>query len=111
MVITVYVRHYLTPEGIDYFHQEWFPKVLSIIEQQNGFLLLTHDHDKDSHDSRHLTLQFSSAATLDAWIAHPDHDSLLNALDAYRDRTYWEYAYIEAEIPSSILWEKVTLEN
>ena len=85
--VTVYVRHYLTSAGINYFQQEWFPWVYSIISQQKGFIFITH---KFSGLCANICLQFEDEATFDAWLLHPSHDCLVDALDDYRDRDYWE---------------------
>jgi len=40
------------------------------------------------------------------WIAYPSHDELVNALDAYRSRSYWEVVKTQDEqiSPSTLEW-------
>jgi len=102
-MLTIYVKHYLTPEGINYFLNEWFPKVHSIISQQEGFISIT---SHANHDCMNITLKFKDAETLNAWIAVPIHDALIKALNLYRSRNYWEAVKTdnEYEDPTSLEW-------
>ena len=71
--VIVYVKHYLTPSGITYFQQEWFPSVHSILAQQPGFISISHNI---TGSCANISLQFEDSATFEAWLAHPSHDSL-----------------------------------
>lgn len=86
--VVVYVKHYLRPEGLKYFEQCWFPLVHAIISQQEGFLLLKHEGTEK--DCVFITLKFQDEQTFAKWIAYPGHDDLVNALDPFRSRDYWE---------------------
>lgn len=101
--VTVYVKHYLTPLGLDFLRQKWFPRVESLIRQQKGFIFITCCIEGDCAN---LSLQFEDDKSFDAWVAHPEHDGLVNALDAYRGRTYWEVVRTtdEAADPSMLVW-------
>lgn len=104
--VIVYVKHYLTPDGIAYFLQEWFPLVHSLISQQKGFVFITH-HIRGP--CANISLQFEDETTFDAWIAHPSHGSLIDALDSYRDRDYWEFARTNNPMtdPSHLEWTRI----
>lgn len=97
--IVLYVKHYLSPEGLLFFEKTWFPKVLTIISQQEGFLLLKHMGT--DRDCVFLTLEFQDEQTLNKWADYAGHDELVNALDPYRSRDYWE-VQIKGEP-----WEKI----
>jgi len=86
--VIVYVKHYLTPEGLKYFEQCWFPLVHAIISQQEGFLLLEHEATKEN--CVFITLKFQDKQTFHKWAAYPGHDDLVNALDFLRSKDYWE---------------------
>lgn len=105
--VFVYVKHYLTPEGISYFKKKWFPKVQSIISKQPGFVSIEYDADSDSPDCMFITLKFKDDATFNDWCAIPEHDDLVNALDAFRSRDYWEAVRTDDENakPSRLKWE------
>lgn len=108
--VTVYVKHYLTPGGMIYFQQEWFPRVHSILSTQPGFISLTQHM---TGACAHLCLKFDSSTTFDAWLAHPSHDSLVDALDVHRDRDYWEAVRTDDEKldPSELEWTKLKPRN
>ena len=107
-MITVYVKHYLTEEGIDYFKNTWFPSVLAHLSEQKGFLLLSYRGNQDCMD---ITLQFQDHETLNNWIAVPIHDELIRDLDIYRSRPYWEAAQTceEQTDPAALEWEIISL--
>ena len=104
--VVVNVKHYLTPEGLKYFEQCWFPLVHAIMSQQDGFLLL--DHTGTEKDCVFITLKFKDEQTFCRWIAYPGHDDLVNALDRFRSRDYWEvkkegyWQTIASKKPSSL---------
>ena len=104
------MKHYLTSDGIAYFQSEWFPKVYSIISKQPGFISILHSI---TGASANISLKFRDSATFQAWLDFPEHDSLVNALDDYRDRDYWEVVQIDTEDeavePSELEWMKITL--
>lgn len=112
-MLTVYVKHYLTPDGIDFFKQTWFPKVLFNIRQQEGFISLTYAENRAIPDCVDIVLLFKNQETLDRWIAVPLHDALIEELDPYRSRDYWEAAGTDDETadPSKLEWENVTLNS
>lgn len=109
----VYVKHYLTPEGISYFEREWFPWVDSVIKVQEGFVSITYSQDFDAQDCMNITLKFLDDPTLDAWIAVPIHEDLIQALDPLRSRNYWEAVRTGDEnvSPSSLEWMVIKPEN
>jgi antibiotic biosynthesis monooxygenase (ABM) superfamily enzyme len=103
-MLTIYVRHYLTPSGIRYFKTTWYPKVLSVITKQKGFVSLTYTPSQEVPDLIDLTLKFKDDATFDAWLKIPDHDVLINALDAHRSRDYFEVVKTKEVPPSKLDW-------
>ena len=106
--VIVYVKHYLTPSGMDYFLKEWFPYVHSLLSQQPGFISISHNIEGVCAN---ITLKFEDDATFDAWIAHPKHDSIIDALDDHRDRNYWEVVRTDNEEDklSELQWTEVKL--
>lgn len=110
-MLTVYVKHYLTLQGIEYFEKQWFPKVHSILSQQIGFISLTYSLDRAAVENVDITLKFKDEETFDAWVEIPIHDVLLKELDAYRSRDYFEAARTEDEqvAPSSLEWTSYTV--
>lgn len=108
-MVVVYVKHYITQEGMVYFEQEWFPKVRAIISKQKGFVSISYDFDEEQKDCVNIKLLFKDQKTLDDWIAYPDHDALIADLDGYRSRSYWEAASStddEAK-PLTLQWETI----
>lgn len=88
MNVVIYVKHYLTPEGLIFFEQRWFPNVHTIMSQQQGFLFFEHIITKE--DCVFVTLKFEDEQTFQQWVNYPAHDELVNALDPFRSRSYWE---------------------
>ena len=105
-MLTVYVKHYLTPDGIHFFKNKWFPEVHSIISQQEGFVSIAYTTHQNSSDCMNITLKFKDEKTLNDWIAVPIHDDLIKALDAYRSRDFWEAAKTDNDHaePSTLEW-------
>lgn len=104
--VTVYVRHYLTSAGISYFQKEWFPWVHSLISKQKGFIFISH---KIVGQCANIVLQFKDKVTFEGWLAQPNHDCLVDALDDYRDRNYWEVIRTNDEHVdlSQLEWTKI----
>ncbi len=86
--VVVYVKHHLNPEGLKYFEKRWFPLVHSILKKQEGFVLFKHE--KTKRDCVFLTLLFQDEETFGRWIAYPGHDDLVNDLDPFRSKDYWQ---------------------
>ncbi len=85
--LIVYVKHYLTPEGISYFEKDWFLEVLAFMSQQEGYLSCTYQISGDCID---ITIKFKDEPTFDAYADVPEHNQLAKMLDRYRSRNYWE---------------------
>ncbi len=88
--VFVYVKHYLTPVGIDYFQEQWFPKVVSMIRKQPGFVSIEYTTVHKEPDCLFISLVFKDGPTFEAWCAVPEHDALIGELDRFRSRKYWE---------------------
>lgn len=110
-MLTVYVKHFLTEQGIQYFHATWFPKVLSMVQQQEGFISLVAAENVESPDCIDITLKFSDENTFNAWVDVPEHDTLIKELDPYRSRGYWKAAFTtdEAADPAALAWDNYYL--
>jgi hypothetical protein len=104
--VFVYVKHYLTPRGIAYFQHEWFPWVYSVISKQPGFISIAYTIEGACTN---VSLHFKDSVTFEAWLAHPSHDRLVDDLDDYRDRDYWEAVRTDNEQAkvSQLQWMKI----
>ncbi len=109
--VFVYVKHYLTPEGVVYFKEKWFPKVQSIISKQPGFVSIEYLADPKEPDCLFIALKFKDGATFDAWCAVPEHDELVGALDSFRSRDYWEAVRTNdgESKPSELFWDVISV--
>ncbi|MCS5711799.1 hypothetical protein [Candidatus Berkiella aquae] len=79
------------------------------MSQQNGYICVEHDAQQDSNDCINIIVVFQNETTLQDWAAHPEHDDLVNALDPYRSRHYWEVAIVDYEkfVPTTPIWERI----
>ncbi|MAZ77689.1 MAG: hypothetical protein CMF39_03330 [Legionellaceae bacterium] len=92
-MVTVYVKHYLDKVGLDYFQNTWLPlHVEPVISQQPGFVSI--DWQVDETDCGYVTVKFVDDVTLQAWAEKPEHD-VVDLLDPYRVKAYWEAAKTE----------------
>ena len=64
-------------------------------------------------DCVNITVKFKDAAALDAWCAVEVHDDLVDALDPYRFRNYWEAARTEDESadPATLEWQRIEVKS
>jgi len=85
-MIVVYVKHYLNKIGRDYFDTDWFPRVLNLISQQNGFLDITTSRDKDDPECINIIVKFNSSENLYLWVNNDLHQEVINNLDPYRTK-------------------------
>jgi hypothetical protein len=108
-MLYIYVKHYLNDKGIKYFEDQWFPQVYSIISQQKGFVEISFHYSQYERDCVNIFLVFTDQETLDKWVAHPFHDKLIEGLDIYRSRDYWEATCTEEKSidPSSLKWDVI----
>lgn len=97
----VFVKHYLNDKGMEFFKNDWFPKVNAAIKVQPGFVDITTERDESDDELVHIKLCFEDEASLSAWVATKIHDDLIDNLDDYRVRD-WEYAAIEVAAGVSI---------
>lgn len=106
MILIVYVKHYLTPAGIEYLKSEWFPQVLAEITQHEGFLSCVYEIHGDCVD---FTIKFKDEPSFDAYAEVPNHNLLAKMLDPYRSRDYWQAVRTtDAEAdPSSLQWDVI----
>ena len=108
--LIVYVKHYLTPDGIDYFEKDWFPQVLAFMSKQEGYLSCTYQISDDCVD---ITIKFKDEPSFDAYADIPDHHLLAKMLDSYRSRNYWKAVRTKdahADL-SSLEWDVIDPEN
>lgn len=105
-MIIVYVKHYLTPEGMVYFEKEWWERVQSTIRKQKGFVSLVYRKSEDEDDCIDLTLKFNDEDTLDEWASLPAHEKLIEELIPYRSRKYMKAVRTSDEQadPNKLAW-------
>ncbi|MBS0648117.1 MAG: hypothetical protein JSS10_02695 [Verrucomicrobia bacterium] len=106
MMLTVYVKHYLTPAGLEYLESEWFPLVLTEMIQHEGYLSCVYEIRGDCVDIR---IQFKDEPSFDAYAEAPNHDQLAKMLDPYRSRNHWQAVRTtdpKAD-PSSLEWDVI----
>lgn len=108
-MVIFHIKHYLTHDGIKYFNDSWFPMIKSISSQQQGFISIVHDADRDSSDCVNIILMFADENSVDIWAEQPGHDDLIDALDSYRSRNYWEVATSKHESTeySKLEWQEI----
>lgn len=104
-MVTVHVKHYLTPEGLHYFASHWYPQVEALVHQQPGFVSISHQLDK--WDCVTIALRFKDDKTIQAWFAHPAH-KIIKELDPYRSRDYFEAVlpHDDATDPATLQWQR-----
>ena len=102
----VLVRHYLSDEGKEYFKEQWFPIVEDIISQKNGFISI--EYSEELPDCMFITIKFQNKETFFLWNTHSLHDDVINKLDSYRSRDYWESTHNEklGFSDSNLLWDR-----
>lgn len=103
-MIVVYVRHYLTEEGMRYFTEKWYPHVIEVVKSKEGFISI---ECKIEGDLAFIDLRFATEKSLDSWCREPDHELLISSLDRYRSRDYWESAWTldHNAIPQDVCWD------
>lgn len=92
----VFVKHYLTQSGVDFFNKTWFPAVQEAIQSQLGFIKIIAVPDLKISGLMHITLYFDHQKNLLAWAETERHDELVDNLDDYRVRA-WEFAVADVE--------------
>lgn len=102
----IFVKHYLNAEGLMYFSNQWFPKVHDTMRHQQGFISLSHESSYDYDDCVHVLVKFKDQATLESWGYSAAHDALVDALDRFRSKNYWEYAILLNE-QAEVNWQKI----
>lgn len=108
-MLTAYVRHYLTNDGIQYFQNEWFPSLDAFVSRQPGFISMSYTINEEERDRIDIVLKFQNEATLNAWAELPIHDEFVTDLDAYRSRDYWEAVLTEDTLLDSTQLEWVRI--
>lgn len=88
MSIYVHVKHYLNEDGMNNF-EDWFSRVYKFMEKQQGFQSLVFEKYA-SEQLVHIVLCFEDVEKLEAWFGEPVHDELVNELDQYRAKDFWE---------------------
>ena len=106
MAIYVHVKHYLNAEGMEHF-DNWFTRVRQFMSQKTGYISLEHTK-YPAQSLVHIVVCFEDTQTLEAWVDEPVHDQLINELDAYRAKPYWEVARAEN---ASSQWDQLSYEK
>jgi hypothetical protein len=99
-MLTIFVKHYLTLIGIEYFQNEWWGLVQSIIQKQEGFISLSYSKCPKVVDCIDLILKFQDEVTFKLWASLETHEELIRALNLYRSRNYFEACLTLKEHPS-----------
>ena len=92
MPVIVHVKHYLTANSLAGFNQ-WYQRVYQFMSEKAGFIDLSHQvfPAEDNGDILiYIKLTFADTRLLEAWVNDPVHNQLVNDLDPYRARPYWE---------------------
>ncbi|MBS0287685.1 MAG: hypothetical protein JSR17_10335 [Proteobacteria bacterium] len=106
-MFSVYVKHYLTDNGINYVKDHWHKKVYDLMSKIPGFIQFTYE-TQDNNDCVTFIVTFENQALFNKWNEQRDHDAVINELDPYRSRNFWAYANSENQItPSALKWEIV----
>jgi hypothetical protein len=86
-MFVVLVKHYLNKDGEEYFKTTWFPLVKSIISQKEGYHSIEYIQ---KNDTLFITIQFRDRTSFFAWNVDSKHSDVIQQLDKYRNREYWE---------------------
>lgn len=107
-MVVVYIKHYLSSEGVEYFSNIWYPKVCAIIKKQPGFVSIESHRDVMDRSCIHIIVKFANTEHLDAWIKTPEHAEVINLLDPYRTKA-WEVARVcdEQQDAYTLTWKKI----
>jgi len=106
-MIVVFVRYYLTAEGVQYVHDTWFPEVLRRIKPKPGFVSVTLDSTDLETGLVEITVIFEDKPTLEAWVAHPDH-KIVDDLDRFRIRDAEVAQADRTDVdPSTLQWLQI----
>ncbi len=114
-VLSIFVKHYLNPEGINYLTNKWFPAVEEAIKKQDGFISINYNKDTVDLECVNIKLMFKDREALEKWVKTPVHDDLVDRLDPYRVRD-WHVATLEISSEdkldmSKLPWETVIPRN
>lgn len=116
MTVAIYVKHYVTSEGLEFLDKNWMPRVHAVMSIQEGFISLSSSQDINDSACYNIELQFDNADTMNKWtgtIAHAQLIEELNTRKNCRDRNYWHWARVETNgqskitQPVEISWNKV----
>ena len=107
MPVIVHVKHYLNPNCLTNFNH-WFDKVYQFMSDKKGFVDLTHQvlpSQDNTYQLIYIKLVFNHTDNLEAWVNDPIHDQLVNELDLYRAKPYWEACRTTDE---NLSWQQAT---
>ncbi|MBA2651141.1 MAG: hypothetical protein H0U73_02550 [Tatlockia sp.] len=79
-MLEIAVTYYLTTEGKQIF-QDWYSKVYSLSQQQDGFISL--DKELDSSGNPTVYLQFHDQDKLNIWGSSPEHEFLVSEIEKF----------------------------
>lgn len=93
-----YVKHYLNREGREYCQHVWVPyvreKAAAVVD--DGFISIECKPGADV-DEILITIKFKNDKAGQDWNDHPDHQKVINDLEPYRSRNYFEFCKTEDE--------------
>lgn len=108
----VQVKHFLNAEGLAYFYNEWYPRVKTVLKEQEGYVSITHQAVVEDLSCIYLILIFKDEPLLMQWVNTPLHQSLLDALEPYRTRD-WLWAAYDSDtfdiLEEPLAWESVPI--
>ncbi len=105
----VYVRHFLTEQGIDFVKNEWYQKVHDLMNSLPGFVSFSYEANQNE-DWMTFIVSFTDQISFNQWNVQHDHDLVIDELDPYRSRDYWEYANSNCNKTEGLLdWQVVKI--
>lgn len=107
MPVIVHVKHYLAASSLAGFNP-WYQSVYHFMSGKAGFIDLSHQVFPAEDGGGlliYIKLIFANTYLLEAWVNDPVHDQLVNDLDRYRSRPYWEACRTTDE---NLCWTEAT---
>ena len=87
-----HVKHFLNPEGIEYF-PIWFKEGSIITAQQKGFISLKYAFDQDDPSCVNIWVEFESPEDIKNWSATSLHQEIIAKLNPYKIKSYTAIRY------------------
>ncbi len=107
MPVIVHVKHYLSASSLVAF-KSWYQSVYQFMSEKTGFMDLSYQvfpAEETGDLLIYIKLIFADTHLLEAWVNDPVHDQLVNDLDCYRSRCYWQACRTTDE---NLCWTEAT---